>query len=326
MGLEHHYGALVAQRLHSVQQRLQLSGMVGVVVVNVGAVVFALELESAQCAVESRKAVGHGGGLDAQADGGGGGGQGVVDVVAPGDMDGDGGKELSPVHDVKGGHGADALHVGGVHVRGICHAVGDYMALQAGHRVHGIFVVPVHHHVAGLRRNVGGEFPEGLLDVLNILEKVQMVGLNIGDDRHGGEEFQERVIVFAGLHDDCVALAHAVAGGLQQGQGAADHDGGILLRGHHDMGAHGGGGGLAVGAGDAQGVIVVPHYGAPGLRPLEHRDSTAAGLYDLRVVVMDGRGADDELRVRLYVFGPVADEHFYTHGAQVLHLVAVRDV
>ncbi len=75
-----------------------------------------------------------------------------------------------------------------------------------------------------------------------------MVLLHVKDHRHRGEEGEKGVAVLAALQDDGVPLAHPIAG-VEQGQGAADHHRGIRLRRHEDVGAHGGGGGLAVGTG-----------------------------------------------------------------------------
>ena len=144
------------------------------------------------------------------------------------------------------------------------------------------------------------------------------------NDGHGGKEGEEGVAVLAALQDDGVPLAHPVAG-PQQGQGAADHDGGVQPGGHDDVGAHGGGGGLAVGAGDAQGVLVAPHDGAPGLGPLKDGDAGGVGGGDLRIVVVDGGGADDQLGLA-QVLGPVADVDGDAQAPQVLHRGALPHV
>ena len=119
-----------------------------------------------------------------------------------------------------------------------------------------------------------------------------MVFLDVQHHSQGGEEIQEGVAVLAALHDNGVALAHAVAC-LQQGQVAADHNGGIGLGLHHNMGDHGGGSGLAVGAGDADGILVCLHDLAPGLSALKDGDAGGACSGDLGVVVVGGGGADD---------------------------------
>ena len=63
---------------------------------------------------------------------------------------------------------------------------------------------------------VGGnelrEAAEGVLNVVQVLEEVQMVGLDVENDRDGGEEAQKRVAVFAALGNDRIALADAITG------------------------------------------------------------------------------------------------------------------
>lgn len=59
-------------------------------------------------------------------------------------------------------------------------------------------------------RDEGGKFPERPLHVLKILEKVQMIGDHVENDRSGREEVQERIAVFAAFENDRVALADAM--------------------------------------------------------------------------------------------------------------------
>ena len=112
-------------------------------------------------------------------------------------------------------------------------------------------------------------------------------------------------------------MPHPVAR-LQQGQGAADHHRGVGLGRHENVGAHGGGGGLAVGARDAKGVAVVPHDGPPGLGPLEDGDTRVQRGLDFGVPVVDGGGAHHAAGP-LHAFGPVADGHRDAQASQVEH-------
>ena len=135
-----------------------------------------------------------------------------------------------------------------------------------------------------------------MLDVPQILEEIQMVGLYIQNYCHGGVKAEEAVAVFTGFQNNGVTVAHPVAG-VEQGQCPADHHGGVQLRRHENVGAHGSGGGFAVGAGNAQGIGVFLHQGAPGLRPLVDGDAPGDGTGDLRVAVVDGGGADHKIAV-----------------------------
>ena len=307
MGLEHQDAALIVQPFHRVQQSLQLAGMVGIIVIHIGAVVFALELEAAAGAVEACQAVLHRVGPHAQADGGGSGGQGVLHVVQPGHMEGHIGEQFPLEHNVKVGVGTQKLNILRIDIRLPAQAEGHDLAGDIPDGGHSAGIVQVGHHIAVLR-GAQGKLPEGVLHILQVFEEIQMVGLHIQDHRHGGVEGQEGIVILTGLHNDGVAVAHPMPG-VQQGQGAADHDGGVLIRGHHDVGAHGGGGGFAVGAGNAQGVAVVLGDGAPGLGPLKDRDAQRMGPDDLRVIVMDGGSAHHELNFPGDIFRLVADGH-----------------
>jgi hypothetical protein len=168
---------------------------------------------------------------------------------------------------------------------------------------------------------VGGnelrEAAEGVLNVVQVLEEVQMVGLDVENDRDGGEEAQERVAVFAALGDDGVAVADAVAG-VEQRQCAADHHGGVGVRSHEDVRRHAGGGRFAVRAGDAQGVAVAVHDRAPRLRTLKDRDAACDRAGDLGIVVVDGSGADNKIGIAEIV-RRVTDGDGNAQRAQVLH-------
>ena len=160
-----------------------------------------------------------------------------------------------------------------------------------------------------------------MLHVLQILEKVQVVRVHIQNHRHSGEKGEEGVAVLTGLQNDGVPLPHPVSR-PQSGKGPPDHHRGVPLGGQENLGAHGGGGGLSVGPCHTQGVLVVAHDGAPGLRPLKDRDAGGAGGGNFRVVVVDSGGADDAPRP-LDTLAPVADDHGDSQGAQMLHRLAV---
>ena len=91
------------------------------------------------------------------------------------------------------------------------------------------------------------------------------------------------------------------------------------------MGTHRGGGGLTVGAGHAQSVLIAAHNGPPGLRPLKNRDPGGSGGGDLRVIVVNGGRADDAARP-LDALPPVADDHRDPQGPQMGHRGALMEV
>src|SRR5699024_12593052 len=60
-----------------------------------------------------------------------------------------------------------------------------------------------------------------VLDVVQIFEKVQMVGIYIQHHCHSGEKVEKAVAVFAGFQDNGISFAHPVAA-VEHGEGAAD--------------------------------------------------------------------------------------------------------
>ena len=124
-----------------------------------------------------------------------------------------------------------------------------------------------------------------------------MVRIDVQNDRRCREEVQKRVAVFAALENDCVPLPHAVPRAKKR-QRASDHDRRVAAGFHEDMREHGGRCGLAVRAGDADGVPVGPHDIAPSLRALENRNARRARRRNFGVVVVGRRRADDAVRAR----------------------------
>ena len=80
-----------------------------------------------------------------------------------------------------------------------------------------------------------------------------------------------------------------------------------------------------MGAGHAQGVAVALHDGTPRLGALVHGDAPRHSAGDLRVVVVNGGGADHRVTV-FQVLRRMAYGHGNAHGAQVLHGGAVGHV
>ena len=200
---------------------------------------------------------------------------------------------------------------------------GEHRMCQALDGLAGTLVIGVGDDKAALRHQ-SGKVVEGVLDIGQVLEEVQMIGVDVKDHCHGGKEVQKGVAVFTALQNNGVAPAHPIAG-VQQRQCAADHHRGVCLGRHEDVGGHGGGGGLPVGSGDAQGVAVALHDGAPGLGALIDRDAPGHGAGDLGIAVVNGGGTDDRVAV-FQVLRRVADGHGDPHRAQVLHGVALAHV
>ena len=175
-----------------------------------------------------------------------------------------------------------------------------------------------------VKRQAVDEAHKGVAQVVHVLVVVQVVVVDIGDHGDGGLQLQEAGEGLAGLGHEVVALAQAGVAAAQGVQHAADDDGGVQAAlGQHQRG-HAGGGGLAVGAGDADPVLqahqLVEHLGAR-----DHRDLAAAGLHQLRVGLRHGIGNDHALG-RAHVGGGVPHVDGGAQAPEALHRVAVGPV
>ena len=318
MGLEGTHHPFVAQCFGGGQQGLKLAGVMGIVIIDLRAMIFALVFKAAACADKLTQTLFHGLAGDMQHVGCGCGGKGVFHVMHTGDLQTHVGIGVAVYQHIKFAHSVDPAQPGGGHVPAL-QPEGESRTVKPGNGLHGVFVLGVVHHPARLRDEVG-KGAEGALHGRQVGKVVQMVGIHIQDDRHRGEEGEEGVAILAGFQNNGVPFANPVSH-PQHGQRAADHHRGVGLGGHEDVGTHGGGGGLAVGAGNAQGVGVVTHNGAPCLRPLEHGDAGGPGGGNFGIVVVDGGGADHALGA-LYTFRLMSDDHMDAHRAQASHRAA----
>ena len=154
-------------------------------------------------------------------------------------------------------------------------------------------------------------------DVVDVLEEVEVILLDVQDDRNGRREAQEGIGVLAALRNEA-ALAADAERAADGGQVAADHDRRVHLRldGHH--GHHRGRGSLAVGTGEADDIVVVAHDVAPGLCALHDRDAELVCADDLGVFVVNGGGAHDQGRaldvLRPVLIGDRGAERLKTRG------------
>ena len=161
--------------------------------------------------------------------------------------------------------------------------------LDALHGLHGMGVIAIGHHAEG---GHFGKLMKGLLNVRQILEVVQVVCFHIQHHSQRGEEIQKGIAILTAFQHNGIAVTHPVAR-MEQRQVAANHHCGIHIGLHENMGHHRGSSRFAVSARDADGIFIGLHNLAPGLCPLEYRNTGAAGSGNLRVVVMSCSSADD---------------------------------
>ena len=170
-------------------------------------------------------------------------------------------------------------------------------------------------HGEAVEGDILDEILEGAFEAFEIPVVVEVLGVDIGDNGHGGAEPQEAAIALVGLHHDPVALAHLRIGAIGVDDAAIDYGGIEAPRVEH-RGDHGGRGRLAVGArhGDGEGKAheLRQHLGAAD----EGNAKRAAGGH-FGIIGLDGAGIDDG-RGALHMGGGVADEDAGAQARQAL--------
>ena len=302
MRLERTDHAPVAHQAHRAQKRMQLRRVVGIVVIHVCAVIPTLEFQTPACAVEFVQRPLHCLRRNRELPADRARGKRVHCVVPSDDAELQMAIGLAAADNVKAA--VVFTEICSIDVVRLCHA--EAHKRKPLQRVHGVFVVAVCDDQA-IGGHQFGKAAERMLHILQILEKVQMVRVNVQHDCRRGEEIQKRVAVFAALKNDRVALTHAVPRAKQRKR-AADHDRGVFARFHENLREHGGCRGLAVRAGDADGVAVRLHDIAPCLCALKNRNAGCAGSGNFGVIIVGSGSADDAVRT-LNIFCPVPDRN-----------------
>ncbi len=158
-------------------------------------------------------------------------------------------------------------------------AVGD-LADEALHRR----VVDTHHREA-IERQVLDEGTERRLDRVEGAEMVEMLGIDIGDDRDVGGKLQEGAVRLVSLDHHPVALAHTGIGAVGVDDAAIDH-GRVETAGVDQRRDERGGRGLAVGAADGD-ALLEPHQLGEHLGAAHHRQAAGTRGGELGVVALD---------------------------------------
>ncbi len=155
---------------------------------------------------------------------------------------------------------------------------------------------------------------EGLVDLVHRGVVGVVVQLDVEDDGDLGGVLVEAAVALVGLGDEDLALAvlGVGAGGVQV---AADGVRRLETERAEGDGEHGGGGRLAVGAGDGDRAQAV-HQGREGVGAVHDRDAALVGGGQLGVVRADRGGDDDAGGVLGEVVGRVADVDRHAEGAQ----------
>ena len=183
-------------------------------------------------------------------------------------------------------------------------AVGDDAAVLdlADHGLHDRMIGA--HHRKAVERHVLHKRAECVLHGVEGLEVIEMLGIDIGDDGDIGRQLQESAVALVGFHHHPLAGAEPRVGAVGVDDAAVD-DGGIEIAGVEQRRDHGGGRGLAVGAGDGDAAFQ-PHQFREHLGAAHHRNALRARRHQFGIVALD-RGGDDKHVGAGHVLGLVAD-------------------
>ena len=179
------------------------------------------------------------------------------------------------------------------------------------------------HHGKAIERQVLDEMAEGVLHRFEGLEVIEMLGIDIGDDRDLGRQLQERAVTLVRFDHHPVAGAKPRIRAIGVDDAAIDH-GGIEAAGIEQRCDHRGRGGLAVGAGDGDAALQ-PHQLGQHLGAAHHRNAAFARRRQFRIVALDRGGDHDDLRA-VDVLRLVADRDPRAVLAQTVEIVIVRGV
>ena len=227
------------------------------------------------------------------------GSQCVEHVVAARNGQIDMGEEFALVHDVKA---VIAVTVGDVFRIDVCFrrcAEGNAGAVNALHSLHRVGRIVVDNNRAVFRNQLT-ETMERMNDVVDVLEEVQMIGIDIQNDSNRRMEAEEGIGVLAGLCDEVIMCADA-QGAADGVQIAADHDGRVRAALHADHRQHRSRCRLAVGAGYTDSMLVFQHDFAPSLCALHDRNVQLTSVCDFRIVIVYRSGTDHKV-CAVYVF------------------------
>lgn len=183
------------------------------------------------------------------------------------------------------------LYIDGLIVTVVVDAESAHTAVEGIHNVHRVLVVGVcKDHELGHK----GEALEGKLQLAHAAVIVQMVVVDVQHDREVGGQLQEGLRELTGLDDDVVALAR-LAVAVDEGQLAADDRRGVASCQLQRSGDHGSRGGLAVGTGNADALLVQAAHIAQQDAALHRRDAVGSCRIQLHIVLRNGGGVDHEV-------------------------------
>ena len=184
--------------------------------------------------------------------------------------------------------------------------------------LHGRMIVA--HDGEPVKRQVLDQRQKGVLDRVEGLEVVEVLGIDVGDDDDVGRKLEKRAVAFVGLDHHPVPGPEPRVGAIGVDDAAVDDrrvESGRLEQRRHERGGRR----LAVSAGDRDALLeshqLGEHFGAAN-----DRNAPRARRDDFRIVALDG-GRNDDDRSGAEIRRVVADEDCRALLAQPLDVGAV---
>ena len=151
------------------------------------------------------------------------------------------------------------------------------------------------HHREAVERHVLDELAVGLLDLFEPAVMLEMLGIDVGDDRDRPVEAEEAAVAFVGLDHHPVALAEPRVRSVAIDDAAVD-DGRIEPAGVEHRSDHRRRRRLAVRPGDRDRLLHAHQLGEH-FRALDDRQAPLDRGLDFRIAAADRRGDHDDRRV-----------------------------
>ena len=256
-------------------------------------------------------------------------GRGVEGVVAAGhwqrEIIDEGGAARRPIADQrrKSRDAAGKVDVHQAHIGLRILAIGENAAVfdLADEFLHGRMIET--HDREAIERQVSDQRQKGVLDGVEGLEVVEVLGIDVGDDGDVGGELQERAVALVGLDHHPVAGPEPRVGAIGVDDAAVDHrrikPGGVEQRRHQRSRR-----GLAMRAGHGH-ALFQPHQLGQHLGPANDGNAPRPRLDHFGIIALHG-GRNDDHRRAAEIGLVMADEDGRALLAQALDVGVVAQV
>ena len=209
----------------------------------------------------------------------------------------------------------DLAHVHRAYFRRLGKTVGAHRAANVAEDGLHAFVINAQHRQP-VKRQIVQEADKALLQVVKAAAVVfEVVGVNVGDDRHHRLQMEEGGVGFVRFRHQILPVAEAGVAACG-GEHAADDKGRVESGIGENRGNQAGSGGLAVGSGDGD-AEAEAHQLRQHLGAADDRNAQLARAQHFRVFRVNCRRGDDDRGV-LDVFRRVAEKQRRALGGEAL--------